>query len=125
MNSDQPLRVLLLSSLLMAESAAAAQPLRHDIFARPTLTALTVTAQEIPAGTPTEMWTPKLTAVMVAGSNSLATIDGRILKVGEFADGFRLVAVRENTAVLTKDGQRHVLTMSAHAPVSIKARSEP
>jgi hypothetical protein len=61
---------------------------------------------------------------MVAGTSSLATIDGRIMKVGEQADGLLLISVRESEAVVAKDGQRYVLTMAAPGPVSIKNRSD-
>jgi len=77
-----------------------------------------------PASSPPTEWNPRLTAVMVAGRSSLATIDGRILKVGEQVDGVRLVSVRDSEVVVVRDGQRHVLTMAAPGPVSIKNRGE-
>lgn len=124
MTSDRPLTALTLASLLCTTPTSAAEPLRHDVFARPTLAALVVTASESPVSSTTVAWSPRLTAVMVAGSSSLATIDGRILRIGEQTDGYRLVSVRESEAILVKDGQRFVLTMVAPAPTSTKNRGE-
>ena len=122
MISDRLRPALTFATLLLSAPTGAAEQLRHDVFARPTLAALTVTTPEGPPSSPPVAWNPRLTAVMVAGSSSLATIDGRILKVGEQADGYRLVSVRESEATLVKDGQHFVLAMPAPAPISIKSR---
>jgi hypothetical protein len=126
MISDRSPSVLILAGLFLSARAAAEEPLRHDVFARPTLTTLTAAAQEAsassPAVSPPATWNPRLTAVMVAGKGSLATIDGRILKVGESADGFQLIRVADSEAVVVREGQRYTLTMSAPGPIAIKSR---
>lgn len=94
-------------------SAFAAGPLLHDPFARPLLavpgpnnpvTAKTGAEAEVP-------WNPKLTAVMVAGKNSLVNLDGTIIGIGEEKDGYRLVQVRDREAVFNKGKKRIVLKM--------------
>jgi hypothetical protein len=123
MISEWPMPTLILAGLLLSAPTGAVEPLRHDVFARPTLSALAVAAQDTPASSPPMTWNPRLTAVMVAGRSSLATIDGRIVKVGEHADGYQLVSVKEGEAVVMKEGQRLVLTMTPPAPTAIKNRS--
>jgi hypothetical protein len=124
MASDRPRASLFLAGILLSMPAVAADPLRHDVFARPTLSALAAAPPDSPASIPPAEWNPRLTAVMVAGRSSLATIDGRILKLGEQVDGLRLLSVRESEIVVEKDGQRHVLTMAAPGPVATKNRGE-
>jgi hypothetical protein len=126
MISDHPVPSLILASLILSTPTGAAEPLRHDVFARPTLSALsalTVAAQDSPASNPTTIWNPQLTAIMVAGRKSLATIDGRIVKVGEHADGYQLISVQDSEAVVIKDGQRFTLKMAAPAAILVKSRS--
>jgi hypothetical protein len=125
MASDRPLASLFLAGILVSMPAGAADPLQHDVFARPTLSALAAAPAESSPSSPPAAWNPRLTAVMVAGRSSLATIDGRILKLGEQADGVRLLSVRESEVIVAKDGQRYVLTMAAPGPISTKSRGEP
>ncbi|MBK6672799.1 MAG: hypothetical protein IPM70_01590 [Proteobacteria bacterium] len=124
MASDWPHASLFLAGTLLSIPAGAAEPLRHDVFARPTLSALTAAPPDSPASSPPTEWNPRLTAVMVAGRSSLATIDGRILKLGELVDGLRLLSVRDSEVVVEKDGQPYVLTMAAPSPVPSKNRGE-
>jgi hypothetical protein len=108
---------------LLAAPLGAAEPLRHDVFARPTLAALAVTSPESsPSQDTASNWNPRLTAVMLAGRASLATVDGKVLSIGESTEGYRLISVHDSEAILAKDGQRIVLTMAAPAPTSIKTR---
>jgi hypothetical protein len=122
MTSDRPLPALTLTLILCAP-VCAMEPLRHDVFARPTLAALAVQSPDAsPSANAPGNWNPRLTAVMVAGKASLATIDGRILAIGESTEGYRLVSVRDSEAILVKADQRIVLTMAAPAPTAIKSR---
>jgi hypothetical protein len=52
---------------------------------------------------------------MVAGKNSLITIDGMIMKLGEVKDGYRLVQVKDHEAVFKKDKKRVVLEIKVVA----------
>ncbi len=51
-------------------------------------------------------WSPWLKATLVAGENSFANLGGTVLKLGEETHGYRLLEVREWTAVFSKDGER-------------------
>lgn len=51
----------------------------------------------------------ELRATLVAGRHSSANIGGTILKLGQELGGYRLIAVREGTAVLVRAGIPYVL----------------
>jgi hypothetical protein len=51
----------------------------------------------------------KLTAILRAGRNSMAIIDGKTLKIGDVIDGYRLIDVKEYSAIFTKNSQLHTL----------------
>ena len=53
----------------------------------------------------------KLLSTLRAGKNSMANVSGRILKVGEKIDGYKLIAVDERSVVLIKNKQRTRLTL--------------
>jgi hypothetical protein len=92
----------------------AVEPLRHDVFARPAISALspaTLADVELRDAS-SAAWSPRLTAIMVAGKASLVTVDGKILKVGDDIDGFRLLRVAEGVATFIKDGQPVVVNMA-------------
>lgn len=98
---------------LCAPAHAQAQSLRHDVFARPVLD----TMQPASGGgagqaAPKPAWNPVLRAVIVAGRDSLANVDGSIVRIGAQIDGYRLVQVREHEAVFLKDKQRYTLTLA-------------
>lgn len=47
----------------------------------------------------------------LVGAQELAVVSGRKLVIGDVVDGFRLVSVRDRSAVLEKDGHRVTLSM--------------
>jgi hypothetical protein len=107
--------IIMVLSAISTAFAAEEAVLKHDPFARPLLTAAVATAEsgakieeEIP-------WNPTLTAVMVAGKNSLITIDGVIMKQGEEKDGYRLVQVKDHEAIFKKGKKRIVLEIKVGA----------
>jgi hypothetical protein len=123
MTSDNLHLTWILAILVLPLPSRAAEPLRHNLFARPTLAALAAApADAAPVNVPTAAWNPRLTAVMVAGPASLANIDGTLLRIGEEVDGYRLLSVAEGEAVLYKNGQRYVLTMAPPGPSVVKNR---
>jgi hypothetical protein len=96
---------------LCAAAQAQAQSLRHDVFARPVLD------KPAPVGSagqaaPKPVWNPVLRAVIVAGRDSLANVDGSIVRIGEQIDGYRLVQVREHEAVFLKTTRRYTLMLA-------------
>jgi hypothetical protein len=107
MTSISLTRIWLFVVSLSAARALAADALRHDFFARPSRIAAVAGAES------QAEWNPVLFAVLVAGDDSLVNVGGTILRVGEEFDGYRLLRVREDTAVFTRNGQQVVLTMTA------------
>ncbi len=100
--------------------AFAADGLSHDPFVRPPLTAPGAPLQNQAGGKrlagPEAPWNPKLTAVMVAGKDSLVDIDGRIINIGEEIDGYYLIKVMEGEAVFRKKNRRVVLKVRPGEP---------
>ena len=52
-----------------------------------------------------------LRATLVAGKDSLANVNGTLLKPGQEIEGFRLVRVGEGESVFTKEGKTIVVTL--------------
>ena len=102
---------------LCAPAYAQAQSLRHDVFARPALSSMQPLRIEPDPGSQPEalkpVWNPVLRAVIAAGRESLANVDGAIVRIGGKIDGYRLVEVRERDAIFVKDKQRYTLTLGA------------
>lgn len=100
--------------------ALAADGLSHDPFVRPPLAAPGSPVQNQaggkPLAEPEAPWNPKLTAVMVAGKDSLVDIDGRIINIGDEIDGYHLIGVREGEAVFRKKNRRVVLKVRPGEP---------
>lgn len=71
---------------------------------------------------PGAQWNPLLTAVMLDGNNSLVSLDGEIIRMGDKKDGYRLIQVREHEAVFKKDGKRIVLKMDTSSSVNSNER---
>ena len=53
----------------------------------------------------------RLFSTLRAGKNSMANVSGRILKVGETIDGYKLIAVHERSVDMLKNQQRTHLTL--------------
>lgn len=103
-------------------TAFADEALKHDPFVRPLLSEAAATTTESGAKIEEETpWNPTLTAVMVAGKNSLITIDGVIMKLGEVKDGYRLTQVKDHEAVFKKGKKRIVLEIKIGA---VRTRAE-
>jgi hypothetical protein len=116
--------------LAFASGASFAEPekLRHDPFARRGLSMLQhrgglargLGARQAPAAPPRAF---TLNAVMVAGPDSIANVDGIIVRIGEQVHGYRLVAVQERTAVFEKDKTKVTVSMRSSGPAA-EAREE-
>ena len=94
--------------------ANAESMLRHDPFVRPQLSA---SANHRPGDPVLPMeavggeWSPQLSSAMMAGKDSMVTVDGVILRLGEEINGYRLLRVRDHEAVFQKGGKKIVLKM--------------
>lgn len=81
---------------------ADAPALKHNPFSRPASKMTIVFADDGMEQTRNEL---VLTATMVAGPNSSAHIDGRVVRPGDEVAGQRLLRVYEDRAVLLRDGE--------------------
>jgi hypothetical protein len=117
---------LMLIFVAFISTALAVDTLKHDPFARPQISAtLPLNTEHDGAIAEEEMpWSPTLTAVMVAGKNSLITLDGVTLKIGEVKDGFRLVQVNDGEAVFVKGKKRIVIAIKAGAIMGKQVEQE-
>ena len=97
-----------------AESANdVATPLQHNPFQRPAYAVAAPAAQEATGRPAVEAKPPLvLTSLLLAGPNSVASINGLLLRIGERIDGYRLAEVKGSRAILIKDGQRLVMEMN-------------
>jgi hypothetical protein len=88
--------------------------LQHDPFVRPAVGLVPGNASSVaqparvkaaPEGKPRL----NLQAVLVAGPQSIANVDGVMLRVGESIDGYRLLEVQHRSAVFEKNGAKFTL----------------
>ncbi len=104
-------------------AVAQAPALKSDPFARPMLAprgapdAGTVPGVPRVAKAPGASWNPELTAILLAGRDSMVKVGGVMVRRGEVIDGHRLVEVRESEAVFiaVQDKKRVVLSLSGRA----------
>jgi hypothetical protein len=52
---------------------------------------------------------------MVAGPDSIANVDGVIMRIGDRVRGYRLVGVQERAAIFEKDNRKVTVSMSSNA----------
>jgi hypothetical protein len=106
-----PASVSLASALLFTVFSAAAQSasgLKHDPFDWSALQRLSQ-EQGAQASAPTPQTPPRLRAVMRSPSGASANLDGAIIGIGDSANGYRLLEVREHGAVFAKGGTKFEL----------------
>lgn len=103
--------LLIALAALPGLAAADLEPLRHDPFAVPAATRPSPPVIASVVEPPALVWRPKLSAVVVAGSRSMVSIDGRVVALGEQIDGYQLVQVEEQRAAFAKNGVRFELKM--------------
>lgn len=99
----------LCSSSVLGEEYPQAIRVLHDPFRKPAIPQQNVAEPEILKQSAQQEWVPKLTATLRAGRNSMANVNGKIIKLGETLNGYRLVEVDERSAVFVKNKQRKKL----------------
>lgn len=95
----------------MARAVEAPEAPRHNPFQRPAATmqaAVTADGQAVAEDT-----TPRLLlkSMLLAGPDTVVSINGQLLRLGESVDGWRLLSARAGRAVLAKGRERIELTM--------------
>jgi hypothetical protein len=99
--------LLFVTLLLAALHAGAGAQVRRDPFAQPAAaTHESVAAPVAPPAPP-----PRLRAVMYEPGKSLVNIDGHILALGDSVDDYRVTAIGERSATLTRRGVRSVIVL--------------
>ena len=109
---------LLIVTIMLWGSATAfaAEPpaLRYNPFSQPLRWADVRVPGAVTGGAPTSA-AMELRATLLAGRDSLANVDGHILRLGEELHGYRLVEVSEGRAVLASDEDRLELDVNTDA----------
>ena len=108
-------------------SLSQAAKLQHDPFARPALSGLQQARQPEPRGNGKATAAApapklKLLAVMAAGPDSIANVDGVMVRIGDEVNGYRLVEVHERYAVFEKNKTRFSVSISSNRQASERAR---
>ena len=60
-------------------------------------------------------WKPVLLATIVAGEKSVANVAGKLVKIGQKVDGYKLLSVNRKSATFERSGHRYVLKLAARA----------
>jgi hypothetical protein len=107
-------------------SLSQAEKLQHDPFARPALSGLQQARQPEPRGNvEVTVAAPsprlKLLAVMAAGPDSIANVDGVMVRIGDEINGYRLVEVYESNAVFEKNKTRYSVSINRNRQASERA----
>lgn len=102
--------------------------LQHDPFARPSLGGLPQRAAPGGRAAVPAAATPKralnVHAVMVAGSASMANVDGVMVRVGDYVQGYRLVAVEDRGAVFEKNKAQFRVPLQGTRPDAAPAPAD-
>ncbi len=94
---------LFLMLVLMSWMTVQGSELKHNPFQRPALVNQNQIDEGAQGSTSAEL---KLGGVVLAGSNSLATVNGRIYRMGKTIDGMKLEKVDEDGATFIRNGAR-------------------
>jgi hypothetical protein len=79
--------------------------LKHDPFARPA-PAVRPAAAALQAPVAAPDWKPELSAIMLAGANSIVSVEGTFVSLGGQVNGYRLVEVFETSAIFVNGNRR-------------------
>ena len=81
--------------------AAAIQPLKHNPFSKPDKVKRQAAGSASGKPAPIQL---ELRATLVSKQSSSADINGHVVGIGEFVNGYQLIRVSERRVVLTKNG---------------------
>ena len=86
---------------------------QHDPFQKPAIQEKKTIEQQTSEVTQKQLiQPPNLVATMLAGRNSMANMDGKIIKLGETINGYTLVQVESGKAVFVKNRKYIYLTIN-------------
>jgi len=110
---------MLAAGACAATHAGAARTLRHDPFDWSALQRAVEVKQAqpgAPAAAEAPARAPRLRAVMHGPSGGQVNLGGTIIGIGESADGYRLVEVRDYSAVFSRNGATVELELVRERP---------
>ena len=105
-----------------------AEVLRHDPFAPPAF------AQANGLKQPTSLsgmgndslgWAPQISLLMKAGRDSMAVVDGVVVRLGEIVDGHRLVKITHDEAVFINNGKQVLVKIKPLKASGVQKESKP
>ena len=125
MNKRRYLILLCLGS--MPTQVMPAEPLRHDPFARPAFAQANAggsAAMVVGKSDESINWAPQISILMNAGRDSMAVVNGAIVRLGASIDGYRLVQITHGEAIFMKNGKRMAVQMKPLAVSKIDKESK-
>jgi len=115
---DMKLHLLLLAGLLPQPVCHASDldtmMLQINPFLRPALEAVLPDSEKTTADTEPG-GNMQLRGTMLAGSNSLANIDGSIIGIGQQVYGYTLISVQQRHVMLDRNGTQMMLSIDSEA----------
>ena len=106
------LLALALAARPVLATEVSAVPL-HNPFKRPAQALVDAATQGGGGAPPAEAAPPRLVlkALLLAGPDTVASINDQLLRIGDRIEGYRLVAAQATRVELVKDGKRLILDM--------------
>jgi len=102
--------IVIFSNSVQAENEFDSETVFHDPFKKPEFTRAPV-KRSLSKNLDQTDWTPQLIMTLRAGKNSMANIGGKIIKLGEKIEDYKLIKVSERAVVLLKQGKTMHLTL--------------
>lgn len=96
---------------VMGEEYSQVPRVLRDPFQKPNIPEKNIEGPEAVKAQTQQPWTPQLKATLRAGRNSMANLNGKIIKLGETINGYQLLGVGERSAILVKNNKRLQLTI--------------
>jgi hypothetical protein len=85
---------------------------RHDPFQKPIIPQKKIEVPvEVVTAPSQQPWAPQLKATLRSGQNSMANVNGKVIKLGESINGYQLIEVHEKSVILVKNKQHLQLTI--------------
>lgn len=108
MSRVPPTAALVWLALTAALPGAGAADLRHNPFQPPAYAIATPASQAAAAAEHAEA-VLRLQSILSAGENSVVSVNGQLLSVGDKIDGYRLLSTSETSATFARKGKRLTL----------------
>lgn len=126
MNGRSGLVALCLLSLPMPSLKAEA--LRHDPFVAPAFAQANGLKQSTSLsgmGNDALGWAPQISLLMKAGRDSMAVVDGVVVRLGEMVDGHRLVKITHDEALFINNGKQVLVKIKPLKATAVQKESKP